>query len=63
MLNYQLVDETLAEARGSIDKQIQTIAELNRTASKHPYYKYSNMWSREMQNAVRTPPNVLSTAC
>ncbi len=53
MLSGQAVRVALEEARESIRKQAQTIAKLNELASKHPYYKYNNLWSREMQNAVR----------
>lgn len=42
---------TLSEAWESISKQVETIGKLNEVASKHPYYRYNTMWSREMQNA------------
>lgn len=42
---------TLSEAWESISKQVETVGKLNEVASKHPYYKYNSMWSREMQNA------------
>ncbi|KAF6240536.1 hypothetical protein HO173_001204 [Letharia columbiana] len=45
------VSSTLSEAWESISKQVETIGKLNEVASKHPYYRYNNMWSREMQNA------------
>lgn len=53
-LIYLSVRETLSETRASINKQVETVAKLNKVASKHPYYKYNNTWSREMQNAVRS---------
>jgi hypothetical protein len=46
------VGVTLAEAWESIGKQVETVAKLNELASKHPYYKYNSMWSREMQSIV-----------
>jgi len=46
---------TLADAFISICKQVETVAKLNELASKHPYYKYNSMWSREMQSIVGVP--------
>ena len=51
-ITLHIVQRMLEEARESIDVQVENIAKLNDLASKHPYYKYNNMWSREMQNAV-----------
>lgn len=42
---------TLSEAGESINQQVENISKLNQVASKHPYYRYNTMWSREMQNA------------
>ncbi|KAL6715645.1 Translin-1 [Lecanora helva] len=43
--------KTLDEALDSINEQIGNVVKLGEIASKHPYYKYNGMWSREMQNA------------
>lgn len=32
---------------------IDDVAKLSQAASKLPYYKFNNMWSRQMQSAVR----------
>ncbi|CAF9912530.1 hypothetical protein IMSHALPRED_000338 [Imshaugia aleurites] len=42
---------TLSEASESMNKQVEVIGKLKEVASKHPYYRYNSMWSREMQNA------------
>lgn len=44
------LSSSLSEAWESISKQVETIGKLNEVASKHPYYKYNGMWTREMQN-------------
>ena len=31
---------------------IETVKNLSETASKQPYYKFNQMWSRQMQDAV-----------
>ena len=33
-------------------EQIETIAKLSEVASQYPYYKYNNLWTRDIQNAV-----------
>ncbi|MCJ1272368.1 hypothetical protein MMC21_000154 [Puttea exsequens] len=42
---------TLSEAGNSIAKQVGNVGNLSEIASKHPYYKYNGIWTREMQNA------------
>lgn len=32
-----------------------TVKSLDQAASQHPYYKYSQMWARQMQDAVSAP--------
>ena len=32
--------------------QVETIAQLAAIASKYPYYKYNNLWTRDVQNTV-----------
>lgn len=32
--------------------QKATIGQLAEVASKYPYYKYNNIWTRDIQNAV-----------
>ncbi|KAI9850513.1 MAG: hypothetical protein M1838_005577 [Thelocarpon superellum] len=36
-------------AEKAIQDEVQTIAQLSKIASKHPYYKYNVMWTRDMQ--------------
>ncbi|MCJ1450593.1 hypothetical protein MMC28_000926 [Mycoblastus sanguinarius] len=42
---------TLSEALDAMGQQRDIIKRLNHAASKHPYYKYNSIWSREMQNS------------
>ena len=42
-----------------MNKQVEVIGKLKEVASKHPYYRYNSMWSREMQNAVWRPARQL----
>jgi hypothetical protein len=35
------------------DKQLPVLLKLESLASRHPYYKYNQVWSREVQNLVR----------
>lgn len=32
---------------------IEQVSALEKAASGHPYYKFNNMWGRQMQDAVR----------
>ncbi|KAI9815223.1 MAG: hypothetical protein M1826_002083 [Phylliscum demangeonii] len=45
---------TLQSAQESIGLQIETVSKLATVASKYPYYRYNGMWSRDLQNTVRT---------
>ncbi|KAL8709612.1 MAG: hypothetical protein Q9220_005704 [cf. Caloplaca sp. 1 TL-2023] len=44
------VQDALQPAWPSIAEQAVTIKDLNILASKHPYYKYNGMWTRQMQD-------------
>ena len=46
-------ENVLAPAQNAINEQIQTVHVLSKTASKHPFYKWNSLWSREVQNLVR----------
>ncbi|KAL9604756.1 MAG: hypothetical protein Q9179_001731 [Wetmoreana sp. 5 TL-2023] len=53
------VEEALEPAWPSIVEQANTIKDLANVASKHPYYKYNQIWTRDMQDTVRSfPTNV-----
>ncbi|MCJ1374508.1 hypothetical protein MMC20_005740 [Loxospora ochrophaea] len=45
------VQPTITEASDSIAAQVTTISQLSAAASKHPYYKYNSLWTRDIQNA------------
>jgi hypothetical protein len=47
------VSDVLAAAKEPINNVIETVGKLSQAASKMPYYKFNNMWSRQMQGAVR----------
>ena len=36
-------------------EQKATIGQLAEVASKYPYYKYNDIWTRDIQNAVSYP--------
>jgi hypothetical protein len=46
------VSEVLGAAKEPIDNVVETVGKLSQAASKMPYYKFNNMWSRQMQGAV-----------
>lgn len=50
--NQKTVSEVLKAAQEPIDNVIDTVSKLSQAASKMPYYKFNNMWSRQMQGAV-----------
>lgn len=52
-LTLNTVAEVLSAAEVPIKNVIDTVAKLSQAASKMPYYKFNNMWSRQMQGAVR----------
>lgn len=42
----------LADATKEIVAQKEDVAKLMSIASKHPFYKYNHIWTRELQNLV-----------
>ncbi len=64
----RIVSPTIHAAEESIERQVETIAQLSTVASKYPYYRfvpglvisysvlmmfsYNGMWSRDVQNTV-----------
>ncbi|RDW62831.1 hypothetical protein BP5796_11133 [Coleophoma crateriformis] len=42
----------IESAENSIRLEIESVSKLSEVASKHPYYKYNGMWSRDVQNAI-----------
>ena len=42
----------LSEAEKEISAQKDDVARLVSVATEHPFYKYNQMWSRELQNLV-----------
>ncbi|KAF2762683.1 putative Translin-1 [Pseudovirgaria hyperparasitica] len=41
-----------SSAEASIRNEIDTISRLAESASKHPYYKWNNIWSRHVQDTI-----------
>lgn len=54
------VSDVLGAAKEPINNVIETVSKLSQAASKMPYYKFNNMWSRQMQGAVRLTPDLFS---
>jgi hypothetical protein len=48
------VPNVLRAAQEPMESLIDTVSKLAQAASKMPYYKFNNMWSRQMQGAVRS---------
>lgn len=46
------LQDTLADAWKSVALQSETISKLGEVASKYPYYKYNNLWTKDIQNAI-----------
>ena len=46
------VESTVSDAENSIAAQVSIVKELAEVASKHPYYKYNGLWTRDMQDLV-----------
>ncbi|KAF4631188.1 hypothetical protein G7Y89_g6944 [Cudoniella acicularis] len=42
----------IASAEGAIKEEIESIGKLASIASNSPYYKYNNLWTRDVQNVV-----------
>jgi len=53
LADHCVVPEVLKAAEESINTVIDDVSKLSQAASKLPYYKFNNMWSRQMQSAVR----------
>ncbi|KAL8802140.1 MAG: hypothetical protein Q9182_004006 [Xanthomendoza sp. 2 TL-2023] len=47
------LEEALKPAWSSIMEQVNIIKEIETVASKHPYYKYNQLWTRDVQETVR----------
>lgn len=48
----QLAPAVLQPCKNSILTQIHLVKILSNIASKHPFYKWNNLWTREMQNLI-----------
>ncbi|KAG9383482.1 Translin [Pyrenophora tritici-repentis] len=46
--------EVLKAAQEPVDNVVDTVSKLSQAASKMPYYKFNNMWSRQMQGACES---------
>ncbi|KAI4192586.1 MAG: hypothetical protein LQ350_008616 [Teloschistes chrysophthalmus] len=46
------LNESMKKAWDSICEQGKTIKDLESVASKHPYYKYNQIWTRDMQETI-----------
>lgn len=57
LLTVMIVPEVLKAAEEPIKNVVDTVSKLSQAASKMPYYKFNNMWSRQMQGAVRFHPH------
>ena len=47
-----LASDVLTPAIAAINEQKNTVIGLNAAASKYPFYKYNNVWQRDIQNLV-----------
>jgi hypothetical protein len=54
------VSEVHDAAKEPLNSVIETVEKLSQAASKMPYYKFNNMWSRQMQGAVSLSRSRLS---
>jgi hypothetical protein len=52
--DHDTVSEVIDAAKEPIRQVVETVGKLSQAASKMPYYKFNNMWSRQMQGAVRS---------
>jgi hypothetical protein len=46
------VKPVLDEAAQQILAQKEEVSRLSKVANQHPFYKFNNVWSRELQNLV-----------
>lgn len=44
--------EVLTPSKDAIAQQVQTVQKLAATASKYPYYKWHQVWQRDLQNLI-----------
>ncbi|PSN66312.1 recombination hotspot-binding protein-like protein [Corynespora cassiicola Philippines] len=49
-LTSTTVPDVLKAAEEPIQKAVETVSQLSQSASKLPYYKFNNMWSRQVQD-------------
>lgn len=47
------VEELTNEADTLIKNSASTLSKLSEAASKQPYYRWNNMWSRQVQDLVK----------
>jgi hypothetical protein len=52
ILTSNTVQDVLVAAQEPINNVVEIVGKLSLAASKMPYYKFNNMWSRQMQSAV-----------
>lgn len=49
-----LPTEVLDPCEQALEQQRQTISKLAQAGSKYPFYKYTNVWQREVQNVIQS---------
>lgn len=49
-----LPTEVLDPCANALEQQRQTISKLAEAGSKYPFYKYNNVWQREVQNVINS---------
>ena len=54
LLTLIIVKPVLDDVTTEILAQKQEVARLKTVADKHPFYKYNGLWTRELQNLVRS---------
>lgn len=54
LLTLVIVKPVLDDVTTEILAQKQEVARLKAVADKHPFYKYNGVWTRELQNLVRS---------
>ena len=54
LLTFVIVKPVLDDVTTEILAQKQEVARLKAVADKHPFYKYNGVWTRELQNLVRS---------
>ncbi|PNP57635.1 hypothetical protein THARTR1_02633 [Trichoderma harzianum] len=51
---HGLLSRLVSQVEAAVKEEAAIISELNTVASKHPYYKYNQRWTRSMQHAIGT---------